>query len=120
MNVHPAGALPSPAISQSLPPSPVLTHKDRGDVSVDGPTQPSSTADASRGPSDSSPDDPEPQPPGTGAMVLHHNGMGAKFTELDVCYVRKYFAWSQKHFPERTHRQTLYKIHEKVWMLRRI
>ncbi|KAG8911029.1 hypothetical protein FRC00_007160 [Tulasnella sp. 408] len=47
-------------------------------------------------------------------MGLHHNGMGAKFTDYDTEYIRNYFLWSVKYYPNRTRDQVLEKIHEKM------
>lgn len=41
-------------------------------------------------------------------------GMGAKFTDSDIEYIRNYFLWSVKYYPNRTRGQVLEKIHEKV------
>ncbi|KAG8900812.1 hypothetical protein FRB99_005753 [Tulasnella sp. 403] len=118
---HPAApALPSPAVSQSLPPSPVLTQRDRSESKPEN--FPATETDRkeripfqkSRQSTPPPVSDEEPTPPDPSAMVLHHNGMGAKFTEIDTEYIRQYFRWSQKHHPHRTQRQVLEKIHEKM------
>lgn len=108
--------LPSPATSQALPPSPILTHRDRSEGKSDVPAHvPGAAVKNGRQDSTTASDDgSEPEPPDPSAKVLHHNGMGAKFTDVDNDYIRKYFGWSQKHYPQRTQRQVVEKISEKV------
>ncbi|KAG9008500.1 hypothetical protein FRB90_008842 [Tulasnella sp. 427] len=132
-----ANALPSPAVSHPLPPSPISsTQRERsesklelsiGDKRADpDPSASFVTATARRDEDvktsqplstiDGVPQTPdgEPAPPDPSKMVLHHNGMGAKFTDDDIEYIRNYFIWSTKHFPNRTRGQVLEKIHEKM------
>ncbi|KAG8880828.1 hypothetical protein FRB97_000419 [Tulasnella sp. 331] len=58
--------------------------------------------------------DTEPTPPDQTQIVMHHNGMGAKFTDADSTFIREYFRWSMKHHPGRTNRQVLDCLHEKM------
>ncbi|KAG8933586.1 hypothetical protein FRC01_008127 [Tulasnella sp. 417] len=131
-----AAALPSPAISHPLPPSPISVHprersESKQEVSVgDTHHQPEhaglAMTAAAHNPEDVKPSQPisteavpltpedEPTPPDPSKMVLHHNGMGAKFTDYDIEYIRNYFLWSVKYHPNRTRGQVLEKIHEKM------
>ena len=110
------GPLPSPAISHALPPAPILTQRDRSESKMDYSFEGSKASLGSRGRTSSSTSDriSEPEPPGPSAKVLHHNGMGAKFTDTDNNYIREYFKWSRRYFPNRTQRQVVDKISEKV------
>lgn len=126
------GALPSPAVSHSAPLSPTLNNHIDGPDGGAGPDADSTNGGAlewhSWSPPDATPDDgapttrssrpptpePEPEAPDQSEIVMHHNGMGAKFTDADAEYIRVYFRWSQKHHPERTNRQVLEYLHDRV------
>ncbi|KAG9031504.1 hypothetical protein FRB95_002693 [Tulasnella sp. JGI-2019a] len=134
------GALPSPAVSQSSRPlSPGTTYVDHHEGSsaatrggegpvewhswsppaekefdnptaAGGPLANQPVAVSSRPPTP----DVEPTAPDQSQIVMHHNGMGAKFTDVDSAFIREYFRWSMKHHPGRTNRQVLDCLHEKM------
>ncbi|KAG8856940.1 hypothetical protein FRB96_006203 [Tulasnella sp. 330] len=58
--------------------------------------------------------DAEPTAPDASQIIMHHNGMGAKFTDADSLFIRAYFRWSLKHHPDRTNRQILDCLHAKM------
>lgn len=56
----------------------------------------------------------EPMAPSTSQIVMHNNGMGARFTDAEALFMRAYFRWSVKHHSVRTNRQVVNCLHAKV------
>ncbi|KAG9003418.1 hypothetical protein FRB94_003126 [Tulasnella sp. JGI-2019a] len=75
----------------------------RGGVPMEWPLQRAPTA----APPVTASSEDEPVAPDASQIVMHHNGMGAKFTDADSLFIREYFRWSLKHHPGRTNRQIL-------------